>query len=346
MRIFILSFLLLFGSLNIFSKEGFFLQNRSGALIKIDFMSGFKQNNPVKKGPTLDDIKDKINKNEFEKEILDKLTEEIDKNFLKMVYELRDDENYYLKKDLILTDFDSRLLKSHITLNITRDEKEFLKNYKLNYKTKIYSLKENIDNEKAIEISKKAIKFILRVILLDINRENEMPTGIDTEGSPMPHKFPRVFEAKSKGYFDIHFVWGYKFADIIVDNVNYGAVTLGFSINLTNIVMPSLEIMVKYNFNLGDKYPFFEPFVGGLIYGGFIDGFPIGISALGGCDIFPRAMENDFNFYLSAEMRLGGVLYSKIYFDTGKNNEGIWKKFDFLIESGFYFGAGYRWDKQ
>lgn len=346
MRVFFIIFLVLIININIFTKEGFFLQNRSGALIKIDFMSGLKQNNPIKKGPTLDDIKNKIEKNEFEKEILEKLVEKIDRDFFKMVYELKDDGYYYLKESIILSNFDSRLLKNHIMLNITPDEKIFLKNYKLNNKTKIYFLKENIDKDKSLEISKNAIRFILRVILLDLNKDNEMYTGIDTEGTPMPHKFPRVFEAKSKGYFDIHFVWGYRFNDIIVDNVNYGAVTLGFSINLTNIVMPSLEIMVKYNFNLGSKYPFFEPFVGGLIYGGFIDGFPIGISALGGCDVFPKAMENDFNFYLSAEMRLGGVLYSKIYFDTGKNNEGIWKKFDFLLESGFYFGAGYRWDKK
>lgn len=332
--------------LNVYSKEGFFLQNRSGVLIKIDPSSGLKKNLPIKKGPAIHEIQEKIEKDEFEKNILSKTIEEIDKDFLTKVYKLNDDGFYYLDKEGILTEFNSGLLKGHIMLNITADEKKFLKNYKLDSKKKIYYLKEDINQQRISEISKDAIKFILRVILLDINKDNEMLTGIDTEGTPMPHKFPRVFEAKSKGYFDVHFVWGYKFPDIFDGNNNkLGSFTLGFSINLTNIVMPSLEIMVKYNFNLGEKYNYFEPFIGGLIYGGFIDGFPIGISLLGGCDIFPKAIDKDFNFYLSGEMRLGMVLYSKIYFDTGKNSEGIWKKFDFLFESGFYFGAGYRWDK-
>ena len=109
--------------------------------------------------------------------------------------------------------------------------------------------------------------------------------------------------------------------------------------------MPSLEILVKYNFYI-DDYPF-EPYIGGVLYGGFLDGFPIGLNLIGGCDVFPMFYEDrDDNkkFYLSGELKVGAVLYAPIYYDTGLNTEGIWKKLSLLAEGGFYLGYGYIWN--
>lgn len=190
----------------------------------------------------------------------------------------------------------------------------------------------------AVDRSDKKAFEKVRWLFMLLNEDNEMLTGLEQHGTPMPHKFPRVFEPKTKANFDIHIGWGVKF-----ENGNY-PITLGFSVNLTNFVMPSLEIMLKTNFII-DGYPI-EPYVGGVLYGGFLDGFPIGLSAIGGVDAFPRFYEtgtDNKNFFVSGELRLGAVLYSSVYYDSGINSEGIWKKLSLLAEGGFYFSYGYIW---
>lgn len=221
--------------------------------------------------------------------------------------------------------------ENEILAMVDAAEKEILTKY-YHYDETVYGYTLTIDTD-----SKKEFEAV-RNIFMKYNKDNEIPTGLSEYGIPMPHNFPRVFEAKSKAHFDIHFAWGVK-----IENGNY-PVTVGFSVNLTNFVMPSLEIMAKVNFIIED-YPF-EPYVGGVLYGGFLDGFPIGLSAIGGCDFFPLYFENrddNKNFYLSGELRIGTVLYAPIYFDTGLNSEGIWKKFSWLGEGGFYFGVGHIW---
>ncbi len=179
-------------------------------------------------------------------------------------------------------------------------------------------------------------KTSLRNVFLILNRDNEIPNGLMSSGSPSPHRFPRVFNAESKPYFDITFNWGVKF-----DN----NITLDFGVNLSNFVMPSLEIGLKYNFII-PGYPV-EPFIGGVLYGGFMDGFPIGLSAVGGVDVFPCYFENlhSDNFFITAELRLGAVLFVPVYFDTGRDDETIYKELGILAEGGFYLGSGYIFDK-
>lgn len=185
---------------------------------------------------------------------------------------------------------------------------------------------------------------VLRNVFLKYNKDNEMNNELGQNGMPMPHKFPRVFEAKSKAYFDVHIAWGVKFDNFTTNNgeTKLGNMALGFSVNLANFIMPSLEIMLKYNFYLPD-YPV-EPYIGGLIYGGFMDGFPIGINVIGGVDVFPTHFEPVYenrNLFINAELRVGPVINVPIYYDTGNNNEGIWKKIGVLIDGGFYTGIGY-----
>lgn len=224
------------------------------------------------------------------------------------------------------------------TITDDADKDKLLQAYTKNETENKYIIKPQYEN--IVELTK------IRNILMYYNKDNEMLTGLDQHGTPMPHNFPRVFEAKTKANFDIHFAWGVKFDNFYTaEDVKLGRMFLGFSVNLTNFTMPSLEIMVKYNFYLPD-YPV-EPYIGGLIYGGFMDGFPIGFSALGGADIFPFHYEDrvdNRNFFLSGELRVGTVLFAPIYFDTGENTEGIWKKLTLLGEGGFYAGWGYVWD--
>ncbi len=184
----------------------------------------------------------------------------------------------------------------------------------------------------------------VRNVFLKYNKDNEINNDLGQNGMPMPHNFARVFEAKSKAYFDVHFAWGVKFDNFTINNgeTKLGNMVLGFSINMANFIMPSLEIMLKYNFYL-PYYPV-EPYIGGLIYGGFMDGFPIGINVIGGVDIFPTHYEDVYenrNLFLNAELRLGTVINVPIYYDTGSNSEGIWKKVGLLVEGGFYTGIGY-----
>lgn len=184
----------------------------------------------------------------------------------------------------------------------------------------------------------------IRAVLLKYNKDNEIKNDLGEYGMPMPHKFPRVFEAKSKPYFDVHIAWGVKFDNFTINNgeTKLGNMIFGFSINLANFIMPSLEIMLKYNFYLPD-YPV-EPYIGGLIYGGFMDGFPIGFNVIGGVDLFPMHYEDvaeNRNLFLNGELRIGPVINVPIYYDTGLNTEGIWKKIGILIDGGFYTGIGY-----
>ena len=217
------------------------------------------------------------------------------------------------------------------------DKKILTDSFTKNEAEKKYVLNKDKDNKKDLAL--------IRTILMKYNKDNEMQTGLDQHGAPSPHKFPRVFEAKTKANFDVYFVWGVKFDNFYTNNnVKLGNIMLGFALNLTNFVMPSLEFSLKYNFFLYG-YPF-EPYVGAALIGGFIDGFPIQLYVLGGADIFPMNNENrpdNRNLFVNAEMRLGAALYAATYFDTGLNTEPIWKKLAWLVQGGFYTGIGYVW---
>ena len=338
----------------IYSDHRFFLQNLLGDLIKVDIASGFVGKYPKVKGPRVDQIPLELTIEEFENNIIANLDSK-DKEYLENLY-LFDNSNktYKLKKEIVENIIKIKEVHNIFVQNLIAPT--YLKSINA------YTFENNIINKIPNEEEKELIRSIyikekfkyklsidlndperLRAIFMKLNKDNEMLTGLDQHGMPMPHKFPRVFEAKSKSNFDVHFAWGVKFDNIRnAENVEIGYITFGFSINLTNFVMPSLELMLKYNFIIYG-YPF-EPYIGGVLYGGFIDGFPIGLSAIGGCDFFPMFYEkriDNKNLYLTAELRLGAVLYSRIYYDSGLNNEGIWKKLEVLGEGGFYFGYGY-----
>ncbi|OHD10817.1 MAG: hypothetical protein A2086_15120 [Spirochaetes bacterium GWD1_27_9] len=335
-----LIFALLFVNFFVFCKEGFFLQNRTGVLIKIDMESASKKNMPAQKGPTIEDLLKDISIKDFEETYLNKIKNQVDKDFILSVYG-KDEEKYYIKNNFILDKLSFIVVKKNIISNLNDKEKKvFEKNYKLDKQKKFYVINSSLSDEQKLAISNQVIPYLIRVVFLEYNRENEMQTGFNNPGSPMPHKFPRVFDASSKGYFDIHFVLGYRFEDPNDPNINF---TFGAGLNLTNIIMPSLELSFKHNFHLSGYA--FEPYIGGVIYGGWMDGFPIGFSFMGGADLFPMDKDGNRNFYVLGEARLGIVLYSQIYFDTGKNTEGIWKKLSILAEGGIYLGAGYRFDR-
>ena len=236
-------------------------------------------------------------------------------------------------KEISIDEFETKLLP---TITEDADKQILTDSYSKNEAENKYVLKNEKDNKKDL--------LIIRNILMKYNKDNEMYTGLDQHGAPSPHKFPRVFEAKTKANFDVFFVWGVKFDNFYLNNVKLGNMMLGFSLNLTNFVMPSLEISLKYNYFLYG-YPF-EPYIGAALTGGFIDGFPIGLNIIGGADIFPMNNENrpdNRNLFVNAELRLGAVLYSATYFDTGLNTEPIWKKLAWLAQGGLYTGIGYVW---
>lgn len=352
--IFLITFIVFLPS-TLYSNHRFFLQNMLGDLIKVDIASGFVGKHPKIKGPRTDQIPLEFKIEEFENDILAKLDNQADKEYLKELYIIDNTSKTYKLKDEVSENI-TKIKKVHNIFVQNLIAPSYLKS------VSIYSFENDIKNkisnveEREFVMSvyvKDKFKYILNIdlkdpeklrgIFMNLNKDNEMLTGLDEHGAPMPHNFARVFEAKSKSNFDVHFVWGIKF-DFIrnTDKVEIGYITFGFSINLTNFVMPSLELMLKYNFIIYG-YPF-EPYVGAILYGGFIDGFPIGLSAIGGCDFFPMYYEDRIdnkNFYLTAELRIGAVLYSRIYFDSGLNNEGIWKRLDVLGEGGFFFGYGY-----
>ncbi len=353
-------FMLLFilTTLPIHSRNRFFLQNRLGDLIKIDVGSAFVPKYPKIKGPRTDQIPLEIESADFDKMLGTISYDGESISLLKKYYKLDEKTGKYsldpdaaarvkkLKRiyeiftnNYIALSYEKQInadrFENFVLPKITdADDNSFIKSV-YEEKDKMYYLSFDVtDLEK------------LRFIFMYLNRDNEKMTGLDQSGAPSPHNFPRVFEAKTKSNFDIQLAWGVKFTNIKnMDNVDIGYITLGFSLNLTNLVMPSLEIQLKYNFILYG-YPV-EPYAGAVLYGGFIDGFPIGLSAIGGADVFPLFYEkrkDNKNFYLTGEFRLGSVLYSKIYYDTGLNNEGIWKKLGILMEGGFYFGYGYIFD--
>ncbi|HOV14170.1 MAG TPA: hypothetical protein PK771_07795 [Spirochaetota bacterium] len=333
------SYLFIFSDIS----SSFFLQNRTGVLIKVDVASGAKVNNPKKKGPTYEDIPRQIDKKTFDDQYLSTVTDQDDKNFILNCYDFNAENNtYVLKSDFIPEKISKKVLKEVVFGNLAGEPKViFNQFYKLDNKSGNYILKKSLDLKDKELVAKNVLIVVLRSIFLYYNKDNEMPVELDIYGSPSPHKFPRISEAKSKALFDIHFVWGGKWVDPTDPNKN---VSLMFGINLTNFVMPSLEVSVKYNFHI-PSYPF-SPYIGGALYGGFWDGFPIGISLMGGSDVYPTfLLDNKTNFYILGETRIGVILLTGIYFDTGYNNEGIYKKFKVLAEGGFYAGVGYRFDE-
>jgi hypothetical protein len=337
------------------ASNKFYLQNRLGDLIKIDIASAFVFKYPKLKGPRADEIPLEIDQAIFEKSYI---TNVKDKESVILLYKYYKLDNQTGKYKLLpeITDNVNKLKQIHAIftkyniaftyqIKFTTDrfnnfvlpkitdqtEADFIKN--------VYAQK---NNHHVLIFDTKDIEK-LRFIFMYLNKDNEMPTGLDEHGAPSPHRFPRVFEAKTKSNFDVHFAWGIKFSPVKnSENVDIGYITLGFSLNLTNFIMPSLEFQLKYNF-LIYGYPV-EPYIGAALYGGFIDGFPIGLDVIGGVDVFPLYYEkrkDNKNFYLTGETRIGMVLYSRVYYDTGLDNEGIWKKLELLMEGGFYFGYGY-----
>ncbi len=245
--------------------------------------------------------------------------------------------------DEIPKEIETEVFENYINeiIDEEEDKKIMLESYEKIEEENKYVLKSEKDNIRDLTI--------IRFIFMKYNRENEMDNSLGQHGMPMPHNFGRVFEAKSKAYFDVHIAWGVKFDNFTINDgeTKLGNMILGFSINLANFIMPSLEIMLKYNFYLPD-YPV-EPFIGGLLYGGFMDGFPIGLNLIGGVDVFPTHYEDvpeNRNMFLTAELRVGPVINVPIYYDTGLNSEGIWKKIGILIEGGFYTGIGYIFNQE
>lgn len=329
-RIFILIFFLASVTLT-YSDSNNLFQVRTGILVKIDPASAFTPNYAVYPGPTLDEIPDEMAAAEFEEMFLNKITGPIDKTFVLYIYEMND-SIYTLRDDLMLVSIDSSLIKERVIGDIKRRDKNiFFDNYDLDRESNTYNIKDTVDDEQLALISTDIAKFIFWNLILEYNTDNEIPTGVDISGMPMPHGFPRVFEPKTRANFDLSIGWG---------NVYDNNVTLRFSINLTNLVMPSLEVAVKYNFETDNDT--FSPFVGGSLYGGLIDGFPIGIGAIGGIDFFPLdENSNDRQLFYSLEARIGGVLFASTYFDKGRRRGGIWKDTSWLLEGGLYFATGY-----
>ncbi|MCK4796329.1 MAG: hypothetical protein KAT05_03050 [Spirochaetes bacterium] len=345
--IFLLLFLLSFCA---FSKNRFFLQNRLGALIKVDPASAYKLKHAEKKGPTLYEIPKTISKEEMFNTYLKKVNPK-EYEVLSAYYKIENDiyvltinsddletlkkiENIFLMNRINVSSVKKirdNVFEKRVLNKIRNDEeKKYLMSIYIK-DNKYYSLDIDWQN---IDIFKK-----LREIFLKYNLKNEMYTGLDQHGTPMPHNFPRVHEAKSKAHFDIHFSWGVRLENNL---------TIGFAFNITNFTMFSLELlMIKYNFDI-PNYPF-EPYVGGALYGGYADGFPIGINFLAGFDFFPLSTtnnnyENDRNLFLTVEARIGPVIYIPTYYDTGLNTETIYKEIGVLMDGGLYFGYGYIFD--
>jgi hypothetical protein len=326
MKKLIIVILLTFLTLPVFSDSDNLFQIRTGVLVKID--PGLTPNYAPDDGPTPEEIPEEMPEDQFEEMFLNKITGQSDKAFVLSIYENRDGR-YILRNDIILSSIDASLIKERVIGDIKRRDKAILfDNYQLNRTSMTYNI---TDETKTEEISRDVAKFIFWNIMLEYNTDNEIPTGLDISGMPMPHGFPRVFEPRTKANFDLCIGWG---------NVYDNDITLRFSINLTNFVMPSFEIAVKYNFETDNDT--LSPFIGGALYGGVLDGFPIGINAIGGIDFYPiEPNENNREFFYSLESRFGGVLYTSTYFDKGQKAGGIWKDTAWLLEGGLYFNTGY-----
>ncbi len=158
-----------------------------------------------------------------------------------------------------------------------------------------------------------------------IGSDESIYTGIGEYGATVPHGFPRVLESKVGPYGEMIFNWGYKFPKVF---------TLGFGFLLSNFVMPSLMFDFKFSF-IEDKL--IRPYMYLGIYSGLFDGFPIGITAGGGMDIF---LTN--NFFLLVEGKLGTEIFVSRYYDDGINSNPIWH-WDSVYAYGLfgiYLGCG------
>lgn len=156
--------------------------------------------------------------------------------------------------------------------------------------------------------------------------DNSIETGLGQYGNTNPHEFPRVLEAMTGTYGDLSVIWGYKFPKLFY---------LGFGFMLSNFVMPSLVFDFKFSFREEHKI---RPFVALSLYGGFLDGFPIGVTALGGMDIFFTE-----DFFLLVEGKLGAEIFVRHYYDDGNNANPIWH-FDTVSAYGLIginVGVGY-----
>ncbi len=159
------------------------------------------------------------------------------------------------------------------------------------------------------------------------NNMNNIPTGIGQYGSADSHGFPRVLESKVAPYGELYFMWGYKFPKVF---------SLGFSIFASNFVMPYLTFDFKFSFKEKDIV---RPYAFLSAYGGLFDGFPIGITAGGGIDIY-------FNehFYLLVESKIGAEIFVSSYYDDGINSNPIWHWDSTYAYGvfGIYIGIGYQ----
>jgi len=160
-----------------------------------------------------------------------------------------------------------------------------------------------------------------------IGRNESIYTGMGEYGATMPHGFPRILEGKAAPYVENIFFWGYKFPKVF---------SLGFGILLSNFVMPSL--MFDFKFTLTEKYKV-KPYLFADIYGGLLDGFPIGITGGGGIDIYFTD-----HLYMLLESKAGVEIFVARYYDDGINSNPIWH-WDSVYAYGLftiYIGVGYQ----
>ena len=160
-----------------------------------------------------------------------------------------------------------------------------------------------------------------------IGIDQSILTGIGQYGTTAPHGFPRVINAPVEPDGDLIINWGYKFPKIF---------SLGFGIMVEDFVMPSLMFDFKFSF-LENKM--LRPYALIGLYSGLFDGFPIGITAGGGFDVYLTK-----NFYLLFETRLGAEIIVTRYYDDGNNSHPIWH-FESTTAYGLcaiYFGVGFQ----
>ena len=158
-------------------------------------------------------------------------------------------------------------------------------------------------------------------------RSMSIPTGIGEYGATTPHGFPRVLEAIAAPYGEMIFFFGYKFPRVF---------SLGFGHLMSNFVMHSLMVDFKFTF-IEDKRV--RPYATLGIYGGYLDGFPIGITAAGGVDIF-----FDDHFFFLIESKVGAEIFVARYYDDGINSNPIWHWDSVYAYAlfGIYLGVGYQ----
>lgn len=141
----------------------------------------------------------------------------------------------------------------------------------------------------------------------DQSLSSSIPTGIGYYGATSPHHFPRIIEPMTGLYGELSVFWGYRFPRLF---------SLGFSFMLSNMVMPFLTFEFKFSFRQDKKI---QPFTALYLHGGVLDGFPIGVAALGGIDIFVNKA-----FYFLIELKLGAEIFVRNYYDDGNNSNPIW----------------------